>query len=162
MKTTPFYAARALTRLLLVSSVLLPSWASAHGGATGIVKERMDAMKEMGDTMKVMGDMVKGKRPFEADAFAEGAKIVSKHSPMIPSLFPEGSGGGASEALPKLWKEWEQFEEMSRRTAEEADKLGELSVNGAASRSLKKQFIKLGKSCKSCHTDYRKKKKEKH
>lgn len=160
MKKVPFYSAPYLIISLCLSTALLPSFASAHSGATGIVKERMDSMKEMGDTMKVMGDMVKGKRPFQVEAFVEGSKVVSKHSPNIPSQFPEGSGGGKSEALPRLWKEWDQFEAMAKRTTEEAEKLGELSMNGADPRSLKKQFIKLGKSCKSCHTDYRKKKKD--
>ncbi|MCW8885251.1 MAG: cytochrome c [Motiliproteus sp.] len=152
----------ALFTFFTTIGVLTPTTVFAHGGAKGIVKERMDSMKEMGDAMKVMGDMVKGKLDFEQSAFHQGAKTVSKHSPQIPKLFPEGSGGGVSEALPKLWLEWDQFKSLADHTTEEAQKLGELSGNGANRRALTKQFINLGKSCKSCHTDYRKKKKEKH
>jgi cytochrome c556 len=131
---------------------------SAHDGATGIVKERMAAMKEMGDAMKVMGDIVKGKRPFEREAFVEGSRVVAKNSPQIPRLFPEGSGGGKSEALPRVWQEWQQFQALADRTAKEAEKLNELSSNGADSRTLRTQFMSVGKTCRSCHTDYRKKK----
>ncbi|MCW8887089.1 MAG: cytochrome c, partial [Motiliproteus sp.] len=146
----------------VIFSAITSTTAMGHGGAKGIVKERMDSMKEMGDAMKVMGDMVKGKRDFERSAFKQGAETVSKHSPKIPEFFPKGSGGGVSEALPKLWLEWDQFTSVVDRTTEEAQKLGELSTNGADRRALTKQFISLSKSCKSCHTDYRKKKKEKH
>ena len=152
----------ALVTSVFTFSALNSVVAHGHGGATGIVKERMDSMKEMGDAMKVMGDMVKGKRDFERSAFQQGAKTVTKHSPDIAKLFPEGSGGGVSEALPKLWLEWDQFKSLADKTTQEAHKLGELSDNGADRRALTKQFVTLGKSCKSCHTDYRKKKKEKH
>lgn len=148
----------ALVFSLMCAAAILPFEVNAHEGATGIVKERMDAMKEMGDSMKVMGDMVKGKRPFESEAFVEGSRVVTKNSPQIPRLFPEGSGGGKSEAVPRIWREWEQFEALAERTAKEAETLNELSTNGADSRILRKQFVILGKSCKSCHTDYRKKK----
>ena len=155
---------RVVTALILspvCATALLLSVVNAHEGATGIVKERMDAMEEMGDVMKVMGDMVKGKRPFEAEAFVEGSRVVAKNSPQIPKLFPEGSGGGESEALPRIWREWDEFEALAERTTKEAETLNDLSSNGADSRTLRKQFVVLGKTCKSCHTDYRKKK-EKH
>ena len=154
-------ATAIIATAIITTNTLLPQ-AHAHSGAKGIVKVRMDSMKEMGDVMKVMGDMVKGKRPFERSAFHQGAKTVAEHSPKIPEHFPEGSSGGVSEALPKLWKEWDDFKSIAERTTQEAIKLGELSEGDADRRSLTKQFVKLGKSCKSCHTDYRKKKKEKH
>ncbi|OMH31755.1 cytochrome c [Motiliproteus sp. MSK22-1] len=162
MKKLLFYVIRTLSVFLLLSVTVVPSWVYAHGGATGVVKERMDAMSAMGDAMEIMGDMVKGKRPFESSAFLEGAKAVIDHSAKITVLFPEGSLSAKSEALPKLWTEWDQFVVMVKRTEKEADKLAALAENGSDSRALKKQFVKLGKSCKSCHTDYRKKKKEEH
>jgi len=162
MNKITFYAARSLTASLILIAALAPSGVYAHGGATGIVKERMDAMSAMADAMEVMGDMVKGKRPLKREAFVDGSNVVAEHSAEITGLFPEGSSGGKSDALSKLWQQWGQFEAMAKRTQNEADKLGELSGNSGDNRSLKVQFIKLGKSCKSCHTDYRKKKKEKH
>lgn len=35
--------------------------ANAHTGATGVVKQRMDAMSGMADAMKSMASVVKGK-----------------------------------------------------------------------------------------------------
>ena len=148
----------SVTFMTLLLAALLPSWVSAHQGATGVVKERMDAMKEMSDQMKIMGDMLKGKRPFEIQAFVDGSTIISKHSPEIPGLFPKGSGGHESEALPKLWHEWDRFEMKAKRAATEASKLADLSLNGEDQMVLRKQFMALGKSCKSCHKDYREKK----
>ena len=153
------FPAAGLAAALLSLSLIAPQL-SAHEGATGVVKERMDAMKAMGDNMKRMGAMVKGKQAFEIQAFVEGAAVVSEHSPHIPMLFPEGSGSGKSEALPKLWQQWDRFEKLAVDTSKEADKLGELAASGADEKALKRQFVMLGKSCKSCHTDYRKKKKK--
>ncbi|OMH31753.1 cytochrome c [Motiliproteus sp. MSK22-1] len=160
MKCTSGFVLQSIALTALLSLALVSSWASAHSGATGIVKERMDAMKDMSDQMKVMGDMIKGKQAFDVQAFIDGSAIVAKHSPEIPGLFPKGSGGHQSEALAKLWNEWERFEVKAKRTAEEADKLSELSKSGADQNALRKQFVMLGKSCKSCHKDYRKKKKQ--
>lgn len=159
MTNIKLYAVGTLTVALLINTTLTPSQVQAHGGATGIVKERMDAMTAMGDAMEIMGDMVKGKRQLNVEAFVEGAEIISKHSAEITELFPKGSGGGKSEALPNLWQEWDQFEAIAKRAQREADQLNRLAVSGNNNRDLKMQFIKLGKSCKSCHTDYRKKKK---
>ena len=160
MKSTSSFVLQSIALTALLSLALVSSWVSAHTGATGIVKERMDAMKDMSEQMKVMGDMIKGKRVFDVQAFIDGSAIVAKHSPEIPGLFPKGSGGHQSEALAKLWNEWDRFEVKAKRTAEEADKLGELSKSGADRKALRKQFVMLGKSCKSCHKDYRKKKKQ--
>ena len=156
-----FLQAKRNAALAVILSVsLLPSVVNAHEGATGIVKERMDAMKEMGDSMKIMGDMVKGKRPFERQAFVDGASIVSKNSPQIPDLFPQGSDGHKSDALPEIWQQWSQFENKAQGTLDEAKKLQRVLDNGGDEKALKKQFVMLGKSCKSCHTDFRKKKKK--
>ena len=37
----------------------------AHSGATGVVKQRMDAMVDMGDKSKIVANMFKGKTEFD-------------------------------------------------------------------------------------------------
>ena len=61
---------------------------SAHDGATGVVKQRMEAMSDMGDAMKAMASMVKGKQAFEPALFIQSGETIAKHSDMIPQLFP--------------------------------------------------------------------------
>jgi cytochrome c556 len=45
---------------------------------------------------------------------------------------------------------------MTSRLGYEAGKLNDVAVNGNR-REIMIQFIKVGKSCSSCHTDFRKK-----
>ena len=76
--------------------------ALAHEGATGVVKERMDLMERQKDDMKLIGDMAKGKTPFDAAKAAEAARDISVTAKKIHELFPKGSEGGESEALPAI------------------------------------------------------------
>ncbi|MEZ5877565.1 MAG: cytochrome c [Tepidamorphaceae bacterium] len=65
--------------------------AFAHGGATGIVKERMDAMGDMGDVVKRLSAMMRGETAYDADAVKAGAKTIRSHAgSTMTGLFPEG------------------------------------------------------------------------
>jgi cytochrome c556 len=90
-------------RVALLLCLASATLALAHEGATGVVKERMDLMESQKDAMKLIGDMAKGKTPFDAAKAAEAARDISVTAKKIPELFPEGSGGDKSEALPAVW-----------------------------------------------------------
>ena len=143
--------------VLLLSGILLLGEVSAHSGATGVVKERMELMKSMGDRMKKMGNMVKGKIPFDSASIAVSTEEIEQAAPKIAHLFPEGSTHKPSEALPRIWEERERFDELTEKMIQEAGKLGDVATGGDK-RSILIQFTKLGKTCSSCHTDFRKKK----
>ncbi len=150
-----------LTALLTMSALLLPGLfligeVSAHGGAAGVVKERMELMKSMGDRMKQMGDMMKGKLPFDAASIAVSAGKIEKSAPEIVHLFPERITYNPSEALPRIWEERERFDALAEQMVREAGKLSDVAAGGDQ-RSTMVQFARLGKTCSSCHTDFRKK-----
>jgi cytochrome c556 len=144
---------------LALSGIFLFGEVSAHGGATGVIKERMELMKSLGDRMKEMGAMVKGKAPFDAAAMADSARKIQQTAPEIAHLFPEGSLHKLSKALPAVWKEREKFNELTERLIQEAGNLNDVAMTGDR-RSMMIQFTKVGKTCSSCHTDFRKKKKD--
>ena len=131
---------------------------SAHDGATGVVKQRMEAMSDMGDAMKAMASMVKGKQAFEPALFIQSGETIAEHSDMMPKLFPAGSMVGKSEALPAIWQRWDDFVSLGDRTKTDAEKLVKMARDGTELRPLTKQFVKLASNCKACHKDYRKKK----
>ena len=131
---------------------------SAHDGATGVVKQRMEAMSDMGDAMKAMASMVKGKQAFEPTVFIQSGETIMEHSEMMPKLFPAGSLEGKSEALPAIWQKWDDFVSLAYRTKTDAEELVQMSRDGEELRPLTKQFVKLASDCKACHKDYRKKK----
>ena len=149
---------QTLAIVLMVSGVLAVANISAHGGATGIVKQRMDAMSDMADAMKAMASVVKGKQAFDRELFIQSGELIADHSEMLLGLFPEGSIEGSSEALPAIWQQWDDFVSLNNGTKANAEKLVKMAQGGAELRPLTKQFVTLGGDCKACHKDYRKKK----
>lgn len=141
---------------IFLIGMVLTGTVLAHGGATGVVKERMDMMKNVGDSMKQVGAMIKGQADFDSMIIAEHAGTISDAGPHIPKLFPHDSLHKPSEALPTIWEEWDQFSALSVKLTDEAKKLQE-TAQGGDKRAITRQFAKLGKVCSGCHTDYRKK-----
>ncbi len=72
----------------------------------------------------------------------------------IPSLFPEGSDFGETDALPSIWEEPEKFAERSRENHEAAIALLE-AVEQGDETVVRSAFRDLGQSCRSCHEDFR-------
>ena len=66
--------------------------ALAHSGATGIVKERMDAMSEMGKTIKELATMMRGEKAYDTNIVRTGAALIGKHSgDAMTGLLPFGN-----------------------------------------------------------------------
>ena len=131
----------------------------AHKGATGVVMERMNAMKSMGDNMKALSLMVTGKAAFSADKTKKIASTLKTHASDIAKLFPKGSIKGPSEALPKIWTDWDEFIGYAKSLEGLAGQLEASAANSkTASRAL---FAKMGKTCSGCHQDFRQKKDKK-
>lgn len=113
-------------RALLVGSFVLtfgivcdtPTALRAHEGATGVVKERMEAMKTIGAAMKRIAAMLRGLQDYDAAAVAEAARAIEAHGgDAMTALFPEGSAHEPSEARPVIWKDWEQFKALAQDLA---------------------------------------------
>ena len=131
---------------------------SSHEGASGVIKTRMDAMSDMADAMKAMAKVVKGKQAYEPQLFIDSGATIAGHSAMLADLFPAGSKQGNSEATLLIWQQWDDFVTLAQRTETTAQALVDMAQQGSELRPLKKQFAKLGGSCKACHQDYRQKK----
>lgn len=147
-------------RAFALGCLTLATVALAHEGATGVVKERMDLMKSQQDDMKLIGEMAKGKTPFDAVKAAEAARHIEATAKKIHELFPEGSDGGPSEALPSIWGQWDQFSGDADDLATVAGTLA-TALDGATHDGWKGDFKQVINACKSCHQDFRKKKKKK-
>ena len=110
-------------------------------------------------TVDVIGDMAKGKTPFDAAKAAEAARDISLTAKKIHELFPEGSEGGKSDALPAIWQEWDRFTGNAEDLESVANALA-ASLGDGAAQDWKAAFQKVTDACKSCHQDFRAKKKE--
>ena len=141
---------------LALAASTISSLVFAHSGATGVMKERMDLMKGMADSMKIMGAMFKGETAFDPAVVMENAGFLVEHAPMIPEMTPEGSNDHPSEALPVIWQAWYDYVADSDALAEEGAKLVDLVKNGADQAAAREQYVKLGKTCGTCHDRFRK------
>lgn len=141
--------------LTLVVALSAPSAGFAHTGATGVVKERMDAMAATGDSMKKIAAMFKRQVPYDADELSRLAAVIgNRGGEELTGLFPEHSLDKPTEALPAIWERWERFESLAGQLTERARPLQapprELTPGGMAS------FMSLARTCNDCHTEFRK------
>ena len=125
MKRTMILAAIAVTGTAVAA--LAPS------GATGVVKDRMEAMKAMGDAVKTVTPMMRGEAEYDADVMREAARTFQEHSgEAMTELFPEGSNQAPSEAKDLIWSDWERFEDLARQLEVHAEGLEGAAGNGLA------------------------------
>lgn len=145
--------------LFVVYFIVGISSVHGHTGATGIVKERMDAMKDMGDRSKIVADMYKGKSEFEQSALAEAADAFALHGSNMVEQFPDtkaSRSGSKTEALPKIWEEWEDFNELVIDFIASSEQLQNTVASTDDPLQLKKAFFQTTKSCSGCHKRFRK------
>ncbi|MEO9876354.1 MAG: cytochrome c [Anderseniella sp.] len=143
---------RSIKFLVFAVMFSIPTQALAHSGATGIVKKRMEVMKDVGAVMKELGAMVKGDVGFDASTVARRAGDLRAHAADMPTLFPEGSMHGPSEALPQIWEDFEGFSRIASDLESAAADLSAVTDPTALPAALGA----AGKTCKACHSDYRK------
>ena len=130
-----------------VSAWAIAASALAHGGATGIVKERMDAMSIMGDGIKQLVPMMQGKTEYSAATVKAVAGEIEKHAgETLVALFPEGSGGGSSVAKSEIWQNWPEFSEIAERLATLSKGMGLAADNGLMAMPKKNAAMMGGSS----------------
>lgn len=130
----------------------------AHDGATGIVKERMEAMKDISSRMKSIAKMIKGEEPLNAARLSLMATEIENHGgEAMIAKFPKGSIHGPSEAVPAIWEDWNEFQKLAFELSRKSKALAtEITTN--PNQLPVDAFKVLAKNCKSCHDDFRKKK----
>lgn len=106
------------TRVVILATAVTIAGAAAlaHSGATGVVKERMDGMAALGKVVKELTPMIRGQTQFDADQVRGSADLMITHAgEQMTRLFPEGSDGMPSQALPVIWEDWEEFAALAEQ-----------------------------------------------
>ncbi|MEJ6478909.1 MAG: cytochrome c [Octadecabacter sp.] len=110
-----------MNKSVYLAAALVSSFAAgafAHNGATGIVKERMDAMMAMGNAVKALAPMMRGEIAHDADAVRAAAATFTAHAgETMTRLFPEGTGGSPSAAKDAVWEDWDEFASLAQQLA---------------------------------------------
>jgi cytochrome c556 len=72
----------------------------------------------------------------------------------VPGLFPAGSDGGTTKALPTVWSDRAGFEKAAATLATEAGKLADIAKAGDQP-GFATQWVVVRKTCGACHDTYR-------
>jgi len=136
--------------LALAVSVATRDGASAHEGATGVVKLRMKAMTKLERRLRPVREMARGKRPHDAEILRERALHTIDVAGKIPSLFPKGSHRPPSAAKPDVWSDWPGF----LRGADDLEAAARRLLKADA-RSLPAAYEAVERACRDCHRNYR-------
>ncbi len=131
----------------------------AHSGATGIVKQRMDAMSDMGDHAKKLADMFKGKIAFDADSVRVAAESFVEHGRQMIDWFPDTKDsrfGHKSQSEQAIWEQWDDFVEEADEFLAVSESMLETARHSDKEAVLRKAYFAAAKGCKQCHKVYRK------
>ena len=126
-----------IATFFILSTILTSQIVTAHGGATGIVKERMDLMDDMKGAVKKISAIFKGETEHNPDTIRNAAVVIRDHSgEAMTRLFPQDSLSSHSEAKPAIWKEWERFNQLSDRQIKLAQGLYNAAENKSQQESM--------------------------
>jgi cytochrome c556 len=139
----------ALCILAAAATTGLP--AAAHEHATGIVKERMDAMTIIDKRTKAILQRIKGKR--DLASIRADAEVIASHAGHITHLFPAGSMQPPTRARAAIWQNWSDFERKARDLDDSSRALAGTNASDAA--ALSAAVVKLTATCDACHEKYR-------
>ncbi len=130
--------------------------AAADTAPDNAIKYRKAVMGVVGANMNGVVMIAKGEVEHK-DAIAAHARMLAEAAKLSPPAFRQNTDGKGKEkttSKAKVWDDWADFEKGLRAFAEESEKLASLAESGDMD-GLRDQIGKVGKTCKSCHDDYR-------
>jgi cytochrome c556 len=129
--------------------------AGAETKPENAIKYRHAIMEAMGGHMEALALIAFNQVQTTNDEILENhAEALTDLSDELLMIFPEGSGVGETEALPKIWDEPEKFAE-SVEAAVQAIAVLEDAVENGDRKAIAGAFRKAGESCKGCHENFR-------
>ena len=126
--------------------------ASAHDGASGIIKERMDKFTSSKSQLKQIKAALIAK---DFEIVTNSAADLRDWARVIPDYFPEGSGMPPSEASPRIWEEFDSFIATAKN-----HEIAAINLMNAAKAAQEAEAIEafrvLAGTCSACHQKFRK------
>jgi len=139
----------ALAAVLMPLPEMRPALAQANPAA-----EREDAMETISKQLRPLAGMARGQQAFDGQAVKAAAEKILAEFNRAEKLFPEGSGGGKSRALPAIWEQPDAFAarfEEAKAAASAVAKAGEANSQDR----FQEAFKTLGGACAACHKTFR-------
>lgn len=149
-----------LALLLVGFSLAMPGFA-AKDPKKSAIKARQGEMQLRAFSAGPLFAMAKGKMPYDAAKAQQMAdNLVKLMEVDISASWMEGTDNKAypddTTSLPKIWTTYPEIAEYGKEYAKVVNELA--AVAGKGQDQLKSKVGALGKSCKSCHDDFREKK----
>ena len=138
---------------LAIAAACTPS--AAHDHATGIVKERMEAMTSMAKRQKAISQHLKDKR--ELATIKADAEAIASLASHIPHMFPAGSTQPPTQARGTIWQNVSDFESKARALETASRALAATSPGDSGALGLAAAAVT--RECSGCHEKYRVRKK---
>ena len=141
-----------LATLLITASAAAPGILSAHDGATGIVKERMDNFKATQGHLKAIGGLMQSQ---DYAAIIEHAEQIKAWADKIPEFFPAGSDKAPSAAKARIWEDFDGFKAAAQTHATATQGI----IDAAQAKdmtALTAAFRATADSCGGCHKVFKK------
>lgn len=130
--------------------------------ALKLMHDRHEGMENVGKANKAITQALKSDSPDLAIIRTSAAKLVDL-AQQSSGWFPPGTGPdiGKTRALPAIWEKPEDFVAKDRDFLKAAQAFA-AAAQGTDLAAIRAAHADLGKTCKSCHDDYRSEKKIAH
>jgi len=147
----------AVAAALFASTAAIAQPAGNQKHADWATKVRKANFTLLGHNMGPIGGMLKGRVPFNAQIVADKATRINQLANMIAdtSRVDTSKFKVETEALDKIWSEKVEFAKKIQALIDASENVSKLALTGAEG-DVRKAMGKMGKSCGSCHDDYKK------
>ena len=141
-----------LTGLTLASLAVA---GAAFAQNQNVIDQRKKLLKEIDVGADDIEDMLKGKKKFDLAYVQKALQTWTDHAGKLPALFPDDSRIGKTRATPKVWEDKAKFNALFDTFGKDSAAAAKTVVDEASARAV---MPKLFGDCKSCHDDFRAKK----
>lgn len=136
---------------LTLGATLLVAAGSGNSAGNSLVPARQAAFRLSGATFGGMKAAID--RGDDLKTLLSPAKALAAWAHNLPAMFPAGSDGASTKALPNVWSDRPGFVKAAAAYAEAADKLTALVAAGDKA-GVAAQWTATRATCKSCHDTY--------
>ena len=142
---------KSLTPLVIILTLGATILWAQSGIKDPIVVKRMKLMYSMADNTKVLGQMIRKQIPFDAELAMEALTAIGDLAKATPAAFEINASDPKTGAKQIIWDEFKDFSEL-------ANQLAEIAATNSISTydDLSPVLMQTARSCKACHSKYRK------
>lgn len=142
-----------LTIACLTSCIAATTFAQAK--PEDEIRYRQSVMNVIGRAFTPMVNMAQDKIPYNKEVVVRNTQIIDTLVGLPwPAFGPGTEKGAPTKADMKVWSDQAKFKESSEKMQQSVTKLSQ-TVKGGDEKAIKAAIGDLGKTCKSCHDDFR-------